>query len=109
LSFREPRKEVPAAVRSVAKPPEKVRPPKNDYSQHFVDTRQRPQNFIRDTDLADRFEEYPKLKELIHLKDDLIQKRTTTPMYLKCDLKTYDLGKFGSKFDVILIDPPWQE
>lgn len=32
--------------------------PKNDYSQHFVDTRQRPQNFIRDADLADRFDEY---------------------------------------------------
>lgn len=31
---------------------------KNDYSQHFVDTKQRPQNFIRDSDLADRFEEY---------------------------------------------------
>jgi hypothetical protein len=33
-----------------------------------VDTGQRPQNFIRDTGLADRFEEYPKLKELIRLK-----------------------------------------
>lgn len=32
--------------------------PKNDYSQHFVDTKQRPQNFIRDTGLGDRFEEY---------------------------------------------------
>ena len=30
---------------------------KNDYCQHFVDTKQRPQNFIRDSDLADRFEE----------------------------------------------------
>lgn len=30
---------------------------KNDYSQHFVDTKQRPQNFIRDAELADRFEE----------------------------------------------------
>lgn len=34
----------------------------NDYSQHFVDTGMRPQNFIRDVDLTDRFEEYPKLK-----------------------------------------------
>jgi hypothetical protein len=32
--------------------------PKNDYCQHFVDTRLRPQNFIRDTDLESRFEEY---------------------------------------------------
>ena len=42
--------------------------PHNDYCQHFVDTGQRPQNFIRDTGIADRFEEYPKLKELIRLK-----------------------------------------
>ncbi len=33
-----------------------------------MDTGQRPQNFIRDTGLLDRFEEYPKLKELIRLK-----------------------------------------
>jgi len=29
--------------------------PHNDYSQHFVDTGQRPQNFIRDVGLADRY------------------------------------------------------
>ena len=35
----------------------------NDYSQHFVDTGYRPQNFVRDLDYtSDRFEEYPKLK-----------------------------------------------
>ena len=60
--------------------------PHNDYSQNFVDTGQRPQNFIRDTGeacttggagkvsivlsegLTGRFEEYPKLQELIRLK-----------------------------------------
>jgi len=42
--------------------------PHNDYCQHFVDTGHRPQNFIRDVGLTDRFEEYPKLKELIRLK-----------------------------------------
>jgi hypothetical protein len=31
---------------------------KNDYSQHFVDTGERPQNFIRDADVNERFEEY---------------------------------------------------
>jgi hypothetical protein len=45
--------------------------PHNDYSQHFVDTGQRPQNFIRDVGLADRFEEYPKLRELIKLKNEV--------------------------------------
>ncbi|KAG0574220.1 hypothetical protein KC19_VG244900 [Ceratodon purpureus] len=83
----------------------------NDYSQHFVDTGLRPQNFIRDVELADRFEEYPKLKELITRKDQLIAKRATSPMYMQCDLRTTKLGPdvFGTKFDVILVDPPWEE
>ena len=65
--------------------------PHNDYCQHFVDTGQRPQNFIRDTGLQDRFEEYPKLKELIRLKDDIIQKTNIPPMYLSTDLVDFEL------------------
>lgn len=83
--------------------------PHNDYCQHFVDTGQRPQNFIRDVGLADRFEEYPKLRELIKLKDELIASTATPPMYLKCDLMNYDLKNLNSKFDVILIEPPLEE
>ncbi|XP_067144643.1 N6-adenosine-methyltransferase non-catalytic subunit [Centruroides vittatus] len=83
--------------------------PHNDYCQHFVDTGQRPQNFIRDVGLADRFEEYPKLKELIRLKDELIAKTATPPMYLKCDLETFDMRELNSKFDVILVEPPLEE
>jgi len=83
--------------------------PHNDYCQHFVDTGQRPQNFIRDVGLADGFEEYPKLRELIRLKDELISETATPPMYLKADLKTFDLKNLGVKFDVILIEPPLEE
>lgn len=83
--------------------------PHNDYCQHFVDTGQRPQNFIRDVGLADRFEEYPKLRELIRLKDDLIAETATPPMYLQADLKTLDLKSLGTDFDVILIEPPLEE
>uniref|UniRef100_A0A336MRK6 N(6)-adenosine-methyltransferase non-catalytic subunit METTL14 n=3 Tax=Culicoides sonorensis TaxID=179676 RepID=A0A336MRK6_CULSO len=83
--------------------------PHNDYCQHFVDTGQRPQNFIRDVGLQDRFEEYPKLRELIKLKDELISETATPPMYLKTDLKTFDLTSLGTKFDVILIEPPLEE
>jgi mRNA (2'-O-methyladenosine-N6-)-methyltransferase len=83
--------------------------PHNDYCQHFVDTGQRPQNFIRDVGLTDRFEEYPKLKELIRLKDELIAKTATPPMYLKCDLRQYDLRELKCKYDVILIEPPLEE
>ncbi|XP_015919636.1 N(6)-adenosine-methyltransferase non-catalytic subunit METTL14 [Parasteatoda tepidariorum] len=83
--------------------------PHNDYCQHFVDTGQRPQNFIRDVGLADRFEEYPKLKELIRLKDDLIAKTATPPMYLKCDLENFDFRELNCKFDVILVEAPLEE
>jgi mRNA m6A methyltransferase non-catalytic subunit len=83
--------------------------PHNDYCQHFVDTGYRPQNFIRDVGLADRFEEYPKLRELIRLKDQLILETASPPMYLKADLKTLDLNTLGTKFDVILIEPPLEE
>ncbi|CAG0887221.1 unnamed protein product [Cyprideis torosa] len=83
--------------------------PHNDYCQHFVDTGQRPQNFIRDVAVSERFEEYPKLKELIRLKDELISTTATPPMYLQCDPETYDLHSLGAQFDVILIEPPIQE
>ncbi|KAJ8023053.1 N6-adenosine-methyltransferase non-catalytic subunit [Holothuria leucospilota] len=83
--------------------------PHNDYCQHFVNTGQRPQNFIRDVGMGDRFEEYPKLKELIRLKDQLIASTNTPPMYLKCDLDSFELSELDQQFDVILIDPPLEE
>lgn len=36
----------------------------NDYSQHFVDSNERPQNFIRSTSLVDRFNEWVERTEL---------------------------------------------
>uniref|UniRef100_A0A3Q2WBR8 N(6)-adenosine-methyltransferase non-catalytic subunit METTL14 n=1 Tax=Haplochromis burtoni TaxID=8153 RepID=A0A3Q2WBR8_HAPBU len=83
--------------------------PHNDYCQHFVDTGHRPQNFIRDVGLADRFEEYPKLRELIRLKDELIATTNTPPMYLQADPEHFDLKDLKCKFDVILLEPPLEE
>eukprot|EP00965_Chrysotila_dentata_P255570 6212270-Pleurochrysis_carterae.AAC.4 len=82
---------------------------KNDYAQHFVDTGLRPANFIRDSDVAERFEEYPKLKELMELKDARISERATPSTYKRVDLRNFDLSTLGTKFDVVLIDPPWEE
>lgn len=31
------------------------------------------------------------------------------PMWIQADLKTYDLRSLGTLFDVIYIDPPWEE
>ncbi|CAG8483916.1 8427_t:CDS:2 [Ambispora leptoticha] len=82
---------------------------RNDYCQHFVDSGKRPQNFIRDTELSQRFDEYPKLKELTKMKNALVANRATPPTYLKADLRTFELKSLGTKFDVILIDPPLEE
>ncbi len=59
--------------------------------------------------MHERFEEYPKLKELIRLKDGMIRDRATQPMYLRCDLKAFDLSSLGTKFDVVQIEPPLEE
>ncbi|GAB2227677.1 hypothetical protein Droror1_Dr00009504 [Drosera rotundifolia] len=82
----------------------------NDYSQNFVDTGMRPQNFIRELELTN-VEDYPKLRELIQKKDEIVAKAATAPMYYKCDLREFVLTPefFGTKFDVILVDPPWEE
>lgn len=82
---------------------------RNDYCQTFIDTGQRPHNFIRDLDYANRYSEYPKIERLIKLKDEILAKRATPGMSLKCDLRDFDLSSLGTKFDVILIDPPWEE
>ncbi|CAK8573472.1 unnamed protein product [Lathyrus sativus] len=83
----------------------------NDYSQNFVDTGMRPQNFIRELELTNVVEDYPKLRELIQKKDEIVEKSASTPMYYKCNLKEFELAPefFGTKFDVILVDPPWEE
>lgn len=83
----------------------------NDYSQNFVDTGMRPQNFIRELELTNVVEDYPKLRELIQKKDEIVAKSASPPMYYQCDLKEFELSPefFGTKFDVILVDPPWEE
>ncbi|WCJ36686.1 N6-adenosine-methyltransferase non-catalytic subunit MTB [Euphorbia peplus] len=83
----------------------------NDYSQNFVDTGMRPQNFIRELELTNVVEDYPKLRELIQKKDEIVAKSASAPMYLKSDLRDFELSSefFGTKFDVILVDPPWEE
>ncbi|XP_050225761.1 N6-adenosine-methyltransferase non-catalytic subunit MTB [Mercurialis annua] len=83
----------------------------NDYSQNFVDTGMRPQNFIRELELTNVVEDYPKLRELIQKKDEIVTKSASAPMYLKGDLREFELSPelLGTKFDVILVDPPWEE
>ncbi|KAJ1981816.1 N6-adenosine-methyltransferase subunit mettl14 [Dimargaris cristalligena] len=82
----------------------------NDYAQHFVTTRSRPQNYVADADYNERFIEYPKLRELLQRKDAQIRQRATPPLTLRTDLKTFPLTSLGQRFfDVIVVDPPWKE
>ena len=57
----------------------------------------------------DRFEEYPKLRELIRLKNSLVAETAHPPTYLKVDLEHFDLKDLRQKFDVLLIEPPLEE
>ena len=80
--------------------------PHNDYSQNYVDSDLRPHNFVHDAGYENRFREYPKLRELIRLKDELVKQTNTPPMYMYCDLTKYNLKRLKSVFDVILVSPP---
>ena len=64
---------------------------------------------MQDHTVEEGLAEYPKLARLLTAKDEMVRQRATPPMYLKADLKTFDFSRLGTKFDVILIDPPWEE
>ena len=50
-------------------------------------------------------------QELLVRKDRIVADAATPPMFLQMDLRHTPLSPhlFGTKFDVILIDPPWEE
>ena len=70
--------------------------PHNDYLQHFVNTGYRPQNFIIDAGVDDRFSDCPKLQTLVKKKDEVIRLRATNPMY------DYNFVFDVMRFDMIL-------
>eukprot|EP00915_Cephaloidophora_sp_WS-2016_P000780 GHVH01001044.1.p1 GENE.GHVH01001044.1~~GHVH01001044.1.p1 ORF type:complete len:359 (-),score=47.43 GHVH01001044.1:29-1105(-) len=82
---------------------------KNDYNQHYVDTGEFPQNFIRDHEPDKRFLAYAPLARLSQVKQKIITARAHPPQYLSADLRTFDWNSLPCKFDVLLIDPPWEE
>ncbi len=64
---------------------------------------------LTDTQPSARHQEYPKLQQLAEAADDQVRKYNTPAYSLRADLKTLKLNikTFGTKFDTILIDPPW--
>lgn len=53
--------------------------------------------------------EYPRMARLLAAKQALLRQRSLPPFYLHADLRHHDLARLECKFDVILIDPPWEE
>ncbi|KAL0952732.1 hypothetical protein HGRIS_006963 [Hohenbuehelia grisea] len=77
---------------------------RNDYSQRYVDSGEWPQNWVIGTEPERRFEEYPKQRRLLELKKEAVAQHCVPPSYLPfSDLTSIQ----PSKFDVILIDPPF--
>eukprot|EP01055_Gregarina_sp_Pseudo9_P000141 Gregarina_sp_Pseudo_9__140@NODE_1096_length_1880_cov_128_756111_g1024_i0_p1_GENE_NODE_1096_length_1880_cov_128_756111_g1024_i0NODE_1096_length_1880_cov_128_756111_g1024_i0_p1_ORF_typecomplete_len446_score75_61MTA70/PF05063_14/1e44N6adenineMlase/PF10237_9/0_26_NODE_1096_length_1880_cov_128_756111_g1024_i01911339 len=59
--------------------------------------------------MSSRFTQYPRWARLIQEKIEIRAARVHPPQFLKCDLKRFDLSSLGTQFDVILVDPPWDE
>ncbi|EKM61498.1 uncharacterized protein PHACADRAFT_82400 [Phanerochaete carnosa HHB-10118-sp] len=77
---------------------------RNDYSQRYVDGGEWPQNWVLGADPERRFEEYPKQQRLLALKKASVAQHALAPRYLSFS----SLSSLNpSKFDVILIDPPF--
>ncbi len=51
----------------------------------------------------------PRISRLLAAKAELLESRPLPPFYLDADLRTLDLAALECRFDVIHIDPPWQE
>ncbi|KAL9932988.1 hypothetical protein V8E36_008243 [Tilletia maclaganii] len=62
---------------------------RNDFSQHYVDSGagELPGNAVRNPFLATRFEEYPKLRRLVQIKEELVSAKAHAPTYLYADLR----------------------
>ncbi|KAI0830122.1 MT-A70-domain-containing protein [Trametes gibbosa] len=77
---------------------------RNDYSQRYVDGGEWPQNWVLGAEPEHRFEEYPKQQRLLTLKKAAVNEHSLPPTFLPfSELTTLH----PSKFDVILIDPPF--
>ncbi|CEH14156.1 Predicted N6-adenine methylase involved in transcription regulation [Ceraceosorus bombacis] len=100
---------------------------RNDSSQRFVDTGcgQLPGSSVRNPDLASRFQEYPRLEKLLHLKGESLARHSPPPYYIQADLRGTIMESDNSngnrrqaidilspdllgqmRFDAIVIDAP---
>lgn len=73
----------------------------------FVTTHKYPQNYILRNDV----EHFPKIKALIDAKNQRVDTHVLhEPLFIVGDLREMNLAsELGTKFESILIDPPWFE
>eukprot|EP00123_Amoebidium_parasiticum_P021334 comp65571_c0_seq1/m.48001 comp65571_c0_seq1/g.48001 ORF comp65571_c0_seq1/g.48001 comp65571_c0_seq1/m.48001 type:complete len:402 (-) comp65571_c0_seq1:75-1280(-) len=83
--------------------------PHNDWTQHYVDTGERPCNYVRNVDEESRLDGQPKYRRLVKAKEKMVADTAPPAMFLHCDLHTFDLTSLGAKFDVAIIEPPLPE
>lgn len=81
---------------------------KIDLELYFATTGNRPQNFVKENEPEERFKDHPKMQELLRLKKQLLNIRSHPAMYKKQDMRNINPNEFGV-FDLVLIDPPWEE
>ncbi|CAG7851376.1 N6-adenosine-methyltransferase subunit METTL14 {ECO:0000250/UniProtKB:Q3UIK4}; AltName: Full=Methyltransferase-like protein 14 [Serendipita indica DSM 11827] len=79
---------------------------RNDYSQQYVDGGDWPQNWVLGAELEHRFEEYPKQRRLLELKQLAVKSQAHPPAHLPLSSLQ---SLHPCKFDVILIDPPYSD
>ncbi|KAK0556191.1 regulatory protein [Tilletia horrida] len=62
---------------------------RNDFSQRYVDSGagELPGNAVRNPYVSSRFDEYPKLKRLVEIKEDVVSAKAHAPTYLYADLR----------------------
>ncbi|KAI6148031.1 MT-A70-domain-containing protein [Pisolithus tinctorius] len=77
---------------------------RNDYSQRYVDGGEWPQNWVLGAEPERRFEEYPKQQRLLGLKKESVDNHAVPSSYLPFQ-QLATLNPY--KFDVILLDPPF--
>lgn len=81
---------------------------KSDLCEYFAESGNRPQNVVQEDEPEKRFKDYPKTQELLRLKAKLIQDRAHPAVHLKVDIFKLDFTQLP-QFDIVLIDPPWEE
>lgn len=87
--------------------------PAFDLAQQFLDSAERPENFVVQAERRAHWRHFPHVERLMLLKDAHLRRWLTPPMYWRVDLvlERAEVVRRCSElqFETILVDPPWAE